>query len=85
MIILSKGLFFAIILIITSIMKFHGNILKLKIIVLLSFFSFSVTLADNHNIYETLEQIQKDLKTLEKAVYSGSIELNNSSNIYNYE
>ena len=61
-------------------MKFHSNILKLKIIVLLSFFSLSVTLADNHNIYETLEQIQKDVKTLEKAVYSGSIELNNSSN-----
>ena len=61
-------------------MKFHSKILKLKIIVLLSFFSLSVTLADNHNIYETLEQIQKDLKTLEKAVYSGSIELNNSSN-----
>ena len=61
-------------------MKFHGSILKLKIIVLLSFFSFSVSLADNHNIYETLEQIQKDIKTLEKAVYSGSEELNNSSN-----
>jgi tol-pal system protein YbgF len=61
-------------------MKFHSKILKLKIIVLLSFFSLSVTLADNHNIYETLEQIQKDIKTLEKAVYSGSVELNNSSN-----
>ena len=61
-------------------MKFRGNILKLKIIVLLSFFSFSVSLAENHNIYETLEQIQKDIKTLEKAVYSGSTELNNSSN-----
>ena len=44
------------------------------------FFSLSVTLADNHNIYETLDQIQKDIKTLEKAVYSGSAELNNSSN-----
>ena len=61
-------------------MKFHSKILKLKIIVLLSFFSFSVSLAENHNIYETLEQIQKDIKTLEKAVYSGSTELNNSSN-----
>ena len=61
-------------------MKFHGSIIKIKIIVLLSFFSFSVSLADNHNIYETLEQIQKDIKTLEKAVYSGSAELNNSSN-----
>ncbi len=29
--------------------------------------------ADNHNIYEVLSQIQKDLKTLEKAVYSQSI------------
>jgi len=61
-------------------MKFHGSILKIKILVLLSFFSCSVSLADNHNIYETLDQIQKDIKTLEKAVYSGSAELNNSSN-----
>ena len=36
----------------------------------------SYTLADNHNIYETLEQIKKDIKTLEKAVYSTSSELN---------
>ena len=47
---------------------------------MLSFFSVSITLADNHNIYENLEQIQKDLKTLEKAVYSGSINLNSNSN-----
>jgi len=38
----------------------------------------SPTLADNHNIYETLEQIQKDIQTLEKAVYSGSVNLNNN-------
>ena len=31
--------------------------------------------ADNHNINEILELIQKDLKTLEKAVYSGSINI----------
>jgi len=37
-------------------------------------------LADNHNIYETLEQLQKDIKTLEKAVYSGSVDFNNSNN-----
>jgi tol-pal system protein YbgF len=37
-------------------------------------------LADNHNIYETLEQLQRDIKTLEKAVYSGSVDINNSSN-----
>ena len=34
-----------------------------------------ISLADNHNIYETLESIQKDIKTLEKAVYSGSIDI----------
>ena len=43
--------------------------------------------ADNHNIYETLELIQKDIKTLEKAIYSGSIDLasenQNSSNFDN--
>ena len=37
--------------------------------------------ADNHNIYEILDQIQKDIKTLEKAVYSGSIELNSDSSV----
>jgi tol-pal system protein YbgF len=35
--------------------------------------------ADNHNIYETLELIQKDLKTLERAIYSGSIEVKTSA------
>ena len=34
-------------------------------------------LADNHNIYETIEQLQKDIKTLERAVYSDT---NNSQN-----
>ena len=42
------------------------------------FFLNSYLLADNHNIYETLEQIQKDIQTLEKAVYSGSVNLNNN-------
>ena len=40
----------------------------------------SILFADNHNIYETLEQIQSDIKTLEKAVYSASNELNSNSN-----
>ncbi|SMF79157.1 tol-pal system protein YbgF [Candidatus Pelagibacter sp. HIMB1321] len=47
-------------------------------LILLNFFGAQSLLADNHNIYETLELIQKDIKTLEKAVYSGSIELNNN-------
>jgi tol-pal system protein YbgF len=58
-------------------MKFLFKILIIKIVLLTNLFSLSF--ADNHNIYETLDQIQKDLKTLEKAVYSKSVELNNSS------
>jgi tol-pal system protein YbgF len=38
-----------------------------------------VVFADNHNLNEILELIQKDLKTLEKAVYSGSIDIENTS------
>ena len=51
----------------------------IKSLILLNFFGAQSLLADNHNIYETLELIQKDIKTLEKAVYSGSIELNNNT------
>jgi tol-pal system protein YbgF len=40
----------------------------------------NISFADNHNLNEVLEIIQKDLKTLEKAIYSGSISLENSSN-----
>ena len=54
------------------------KLIKFKIIALIILFS-SVSHADNHNLYETLELIQKDLKTLEKAVYSGSVELENKS------
>jgi tol-pal system protein YbgF len=45
------------------------------------FFFANIVYSDNHNLNEVLEIIQKDLKTLEKAVYSGSIDneyLNNS-------
>ncbi|MDA9598588.1 tol-pal system protein YbgF [Candidatus Pelagibacter sp.] len=52
----------------------------IKITLLLNLLIYQNTLADNHNIYETLELIQKDIKTLEKAVYSGSIEISNNSN-----
>ena len=54
----------------------------LKLIFLVSFsLSFlQNSFSDNHNIYETLEIIKNDLKTLERAVYSGSIEINTSSN-----
>ena len=46
------------------------------VIILLSTKSFS----ENHNVLEVLELIQKDLKTLEKAVYSGSLNDSISSN-----
>ena len=56
---------------------------KFKIITLClsNFFLITCSNADNHNIYEILDQLQKDIKTLEKAVYSGSIELNSNSSI----
>ena len=56
---------------------------KFKIITLClsNFFLITYSHADNHNIYEILDQLQKDIKTLEKAVYSGSIELNSNSSV----
>ena len=57
----------------------YKKIIQLKIIftfILLANISF----ADNHNLNEILELVQKDLKTLEKAVYSGSINIENKSN-----
>ncbi len=56
----------------------YKKIIKLKLTVIFVLFS-SVCFADNHNLKEVLELIQKDLKTLEKAVYSGSI--NTSTNL----
>jgi tol-pal system protein YbgF len=54
--------------------------LKLIFIVLFNLSFLQSSFSDNHNIYETLEIIKNDLKTLERAVYSGSIEINTSSN-----
>ena len=60
------------------------NSIKKKIILSFSIFFFSLIQpqlkADTQDIYQTLQIIQKDLKTLEKAVYSGSVETNNSFN-----
>jgi len=57
-------------------MKFK---LKLILIILFNLSFLQNSFSDNHNIYETLEIIKNDLKTLERAVYSGSIEINTSS------
>jgi len=59
-------------------MKFKKLII-IKLFILTNILINSNTIADNHNIYETLELIQKDIKTLEKAVYSGSIEVSNGN------
>ena len=45
----------------------------------LFFLLSSTSVADNHNLNEVLDLIKKDLKTLEKAVYSGSLSFNDSS------
>jgi tol-pal system protein YbgF len=61
-------------------MKLCEKIFKIKFLIIFSFLSSISVKADNHNIYETLELIKKDLKTLERAVYSGSNETNNDFN-----
>ena len=54
--------------------------IKLILIILFNLSFLQNSYSDNHNIYETLEIIKNDLKTLERAVYSGSIEIETSSN-----
>jgi len=57
----------------------YKKLIQLKLTFILIFIS-NITLADNHNLNEVLDLIQKDLKTLEKAVYSGSNTNDNLSN-----
>mgnify|MGYP001173792533 FL=1 len=59
-------------------MKIFSKIIAIILFFSFSLFSHSISFADNHNIYETLEIIKNDLKTLEKAVYSGTIEFENA-------
>ena len=75
-----KGLFFAIILIITLLMTMFIKKLRLEVLIIIYLSFSSHLIADNHNIYETIEQLQKDINTLERAVYSGSTNLNNELN-----
>ena len=56
-------------------MKFKKN-LFFNILIIINLLVSSTAKADNHNIYEVLNLIQKDLKTLEKAVYSNSSNIN---------
>jgi len=50
----------------------YKKIIQFKLTAIFILFS-SICFADSHNLNEILELIQKDLKTLEKAVYSDSI------------
>ena len=75
-----EGLFFAIILIITLLMRMFFKKIKVGILLATYLFFPSHLIADNHNIYEILEKLQKDVKTLEKAVYSNSVELDVTTN-----
>src|SRR5210317_357641 len=56
----------------------YKKIIRLKLILVFIFLP-NIIFADNHNVNEILELIQKDLKTLEKAVYSGSINSNSQT------
>jgi len=57
----------------------YKKIIQIKITFILISFT-NIAFADNHNLNEVLELIQKDLKTLEKAVYSDSANLGTKSN-----
>ena len=61
-------------------MKLITKLTILKLIFILKLFIVNTSFADSHNIYETLESLKNDLKTLERAVYSGSIELQTKKN-----
>ena len=61
-------------------MRLILKLITLKLFFLSNLILVNFSFADNHNIYETLEIIKNDLKTLERAVYSGSIELQKKSN-----
>ena len=60
------------------------KLIKLKLTIFFILFS-NIVLADNHNLNEVLELIQKDLKTLEKAVYSQSINVGNTNSQKNFD
>jgi tol-pal system protein YbgF len=61
----------------------YKKLIQLKIIFIFIFTS-NIALADNHNLNEVLDLIQKDLKTLEKAVYSDSVNTGNFKNQNNF-
>ncbi len=60
--------------------------LLVKFFLIISLFINGFANADSHELNEILEKIQKDIKTLEKAVYSGAIELDaGTTNVSSFE
>jgi len=53
--------------------------LLIKVFILIYFFSPSSLMAEDNSINEILENLQKDIKTLEKAVYSNAGQMNNEN------
>ncbi len=64
-------------------MKLVFKLLTFKFLILFNLVFINFSLADNHNIGEILETIKNDIKTLERAVYSGSIETQTTNNNQN--
>ena len=60
--------------------------LLIKFFLVISLFISGFANADSHELNEILEKIQKDIKTLEKAVYSGTRELDvGANNVSSFE
>jgi len=67
-------------------MKFLFKILFVKIVIFINFSFLNFSYSDNHNINEIINQLQNDIKTLEKAIYSDPFETdtqNNNSTSFN--
>ena len=58
----------------------YRKLIQIKLTFIFIFFS-TIAFTDNHNLYDVLDLIKKDLKTLEKAVYSGSINTESINNL----
>ena len=61
-------------------MRLILSIVFFNIYIVFNILTLSTTHADNHNVNEILELIKKDLKTLEKAVYSNSFQTEKEEN-----
>ncbi len=56
----------------------YFKILLFKLVLIFSiFFNTPISFSDNHDLNEIIKQLQSDIKTLEKAVYSDTNELTN--------